>query len=180
MKLNDYLRNKLNSHFYELVKKDSCEICEICGSTENLHVHHVYPFKDMVEDTLNELNLEYKDTDEYSEIELRNIVEKLLGKHLYYSYQTLCFHCHIQDVHKKHREVEVSMYEDLLDKWLDRPLTTEDKKRLALELNWTDDRGRVMKWTGVKNALVESGYEVKNTQRRIEGKQTKVTIITKA
>lgn len=65
------------------------------------------------------------------------------------------------------------------DKWLNKPLTTGDKKELALELNWTDDKGRVMKWTGVKNALVESGYEVKDTQRRIEGKQTKVTIISK-
>ena len=30
------------------------------------------------------------------------------------------------------------------DKWLNKPLTTEDKKELALELNWTDDKGRVI------------------------------------
>ena len=69
---------------------------------------------------------------------------------------------------------------EINDKWLNKPLTTGDKKELALELNWTDDKGRVMKWTGVKNALVESGYEVKDTKRIVEGKQSRVTIITKA
>lgn len=75
MKLEIYLRNKISNHFNPLVIKDKCEIC---NSTENLEVHHLYRFRDMLKDTLNELSLEYKDTDDYTETELLNIKEKML------------------------------------------------------------------------------------------------------
>lgn len=65
------------------------------------------------------------------------------------------------------------------DKWLNIPLTTDMKKELVQELQLTDDRGRDMKWTGLKNMLEESGYKVKDTERKIEGKRARVSIITK-
>ena len=65
------------------------------------------------------------------------------------------------------------------DKWLNIPLTTAMKKELVQELQLTDDRGRDMKWTGLKNMLESSGYEVKDTQRRIDNKRVKVSVITK-
>lgn len=92
MKLELYLRNKIVKYFNPLVIKDKCEVC---GSIEALEVHHVYQFKDMLVDVLNELQLEYKDSDDYTELELLNIKEKMLGKHLNYKYMTLCKNCHL-------------------------------------------------------------------------------------
>ena len=65
------------------------------------------------------------------------------------------------------------------EKWLDIPLTTDMKKELVQELQLTGKYGRDMKWTGLKNMLKQSGYEVRDTQRRINDKRVKVSIITK-
>ena len=67
-----------------------------------------------------------------------------------------------------------------LDKcWLDKPLTTEDKKVLCEQLGLTDKFGRVLKWRCVSDELTKKGYEIKNTTLRIEGKRTRVSIINK-
>lgn len=55
MNLSLYLRGKVSQYFIPLVKKTSCEIC---GTTESLEVHHVYTFKNIVDDTLEEYGLE--------------------------------------------------------------------------------------------------------------------------
>ena len=36
--------------------------CEKCGKSKQLELHHVYRFYDMLKDTLEEFNLEYKDS----------------------------------------------------------------------------------------------------------------------
>ena len=68
---------------------------------------------------------------------------------------------------------------ELNKQWLNTPLTTDDKKRLCNELALTDRQGRILKWTKVKQELINKGYEIKDTQRRINNKQTKVSIINK-
>ena len=94
MDLSKYLRKDFRRYIVPLVKKNKCEVC---GSKTNLEIHHLYSFTIMLNDTLKELKLEYKDTDKYNDIELLNIREKMLGKHLRYKYQTLCKDCHIEE-----------------------------------------------------------------------------------
>jgi 5-methylcytosine-specific restriction endonuclease McrA len=98
MDLTKYLRDDFTTYIIPLVKKDRCEVC---NSGTNLEVHHVYPFSFMVDDTLKELGLENKDVDEYTDIELLNIREKMIGKHLRYKYQTLCRDCHNKETTKQ-------------------------------------------------------------------------------
>lgn len=97
MDLKLHLRNKLTTKLIPLVKKDKCEIC---GVTDNLEVHHVKLFSDILDETLEELGLEYKkDIEGYSYEELNLITNVILGKHLDIEYLTLCEYCH-SDIHK--------------------------------------------------------------------------------
>lgn len=53
------------------------------------------------------------------------------------------------------------------------------KTELCKEINLIDACGRLMKWTSIKTLLRKNQYEIKDVQRVIEGKKTKVSIITK-
>lgn len=57
--------------------------------------------------------------------------------------------------------------------WLDIPLTTQDKKDLI------DDIGYNKTWRALKPDLIELGYEIKDTRKRIDKKSTRVSIISK-
>lgn len=97
MKLELYLRNKLSSKIRPLFIKEQCEIC---GRGENLHLHHIHLFSEILKETLIELNLDYKDTLEYTDTELSNISNIILGKHVSLQYITVCNICH-RDEHKE-------------------------------------------------------------------------------
>ena len=159
--LNNYIRNRVWYKFVNLVKKD---ICEQCGGTENLQVHHIYPFVNMVEDTLVELGLERKSTDEYTELELKNIEEKVLGKHLFYEYQTLCVNCHMhKGIHKKKKEiVNFSIDENLLNKWLTKNIIVEN---IIIKNNIRDKNGRFISTPTLAKILKEYGYKLENKRR---------------
>ena len=80
------------------------------------------------------------------------------------------------------REDKAVVIKDLYNldgKWLNKPLTKEDKDALCEELNIFDSNGRLAKWTTVKNRLKEQGYTIEEKTMRIEGKRTKVSIINK-
>ena len=173
MKLTDYLRNKVSRKFNDLVKKDKCEIC---GSTEDLHVHHVYPFKDMINDTLEELGYELKEVEEYTELELLNIKEKILGKHLYYSYKTLCADCHLSKVHKKHKEVDFLIDEEILDKWITKEEVVE---RVIAKNNMRNKDGRNIGMRALPKALEERGYLIESKRKKVNNKKTTLYNITK-
>lgn len=82
----------------------------------------------------------------------------------------------------KNKENEIKI--TIADKWLDKPLTTQDKKELCKELNLVNQNGRALSWTSVKRILEFSGYKVTDTQIRlkldgvIKSKATKVSIVT--
>lgn len=62
---------------------------------------------------------------------------------------------------------------DLTTPFLNVPLFTEDKQRLAEQLNLRNKCGRLCKWTTIKRRLLEQGYSIQ------EGKQSKrFSIIT--
>ena len=90
--LEQFLRGKLSTNFVPLIKKDKCEIC---NSKDKLRLHHIKPFAIMLEETLVGLDLKYyKDKDNYTDIEIKNITNVMLGKHLDSYYLTLCKDCH--------------------------------------------------------------------------------------
>lgn len=63
--------------------------------------------------------------------------------------------------------------------YLDKPLTSVMKKEMCEALNVIGNNGMPIKWTGMKKRLIENKYTIKDTQIRIDGKATKVSIITK-
>ena len=97
MTIQEHLRSNLSTKLIPLIKKNKCEIC---SNDENLEVHHLTFFKDILDETLLELKLEYKDTKDYSSNELSLITNVVLGKHLNIEYLTLCEECHTK-IHSK-------------------------------------------------------------------------------
>lgn len=92
MKIEQYLRSKVGELFIPLVRKSECEKC---GTSENLEVHHVKQFIDMVYGALELLYIEYKpNKEDYSRFELETLTTMLLGIHIRNEYLTLCEECH--------------------------------------------------------------------------------------
>ena len=95
MRLEIYLRQRFHYKIRPLYIKKQCEYC---GTDKDLHLHHNNPsFKAIVEKTLVALNIEMKDSEQYSEQELDLIEKYFLGEHLYADYITLCEDCHIKE-----------------------------------------------------------------------------------
>lgn len=64
-------------------------------------------------------------------------------------------------------------------KWLNVPLTKEDKDNLCKELQFFNDYNRPLKRTTIKKTLKENGYTVKSVKPKIDGKQVNCDIIKK-
>lgn len=119
----------------------------------------------MIEDTLVELGLEeYKTIDNYTELELKNIEEKVLGKHLFYKYKTLCIHCHLGVIHRKHKHVKIdfSIEESLLNKWITRDVIIND---IIVKNNLRDNRNRLIGLPALEKILKKYGYDLKRKKK---------------
>lgn len=188
--LSEHLRSEIGNYFIPLVRKNKCEIC---GATENLEVHHIYQFVDMLNDVLNELNLEFKYVDEYTELELLNIEEKMLGKHLYYNYKTLCRNCHLKEslnIYRTHRgyRIKKPIYfsfesngetiideienfiipTELLNKWIRK----EDIEEYLKGCNCRDRKNRILTVNKFLNIIENNSvYQSESKCIRIEGKR---------
>lgn len=68
----------------------------------------------------------------------------------------------------------------LVKEVLGKELTASDKRELCNNLGIIKDDGRVMMWPGLSEILEANGYNVQNTTKRVNGKVTRLTIITKA
>lgn len=69
----------------------------------------------------------------------------------------------------------------LLDtKYLNTPLTAEDKEKLSIELNLVNKRNEVAKWVSIKKALIEEGYSIVDKTLTIDGKRRRVSIISES
>lgn len=171
MKLEQYLRNEINLHIRPLQIKNKCEVC---GCQENLHLHHNYPFFKIVDDVLAILNLEMKDTEEYTEQELYLIKSCVLAEHLKDNYKTLCQDCHIKEheENKQRRKMynqkyserkklerrkakeerlnqikveEINRRKQLLDSVVGVPLSTKQFRELAVELDFRNKERHTIK-----------------------------------
>ena len=198
MNLDLYLRGHVAAKIRPLFIQSKCEHC---NSTDDLHLHHVKPFVKMVDKVLNKLNLELKDSDDYTDQERYLIVSCVLSEHLNGEYLTLCPQCHhsVHELNKKRRaslsdeqklrlkQIRLEQKEklkqqhldelnqqrkELLDQHLNVKLSNEEFKALTEKLNFRRD-GRMLK--NPIDEIKQLGYEVIN--KRTKNKRYK--IITK-
>jgi len=92
MLLKSYVRNKFKKYVRPLLIKDKCECCE---ETVGLELHHLKSFSDLLDECLNRLGYTYyKYKNDYTNEELDNIVNWMIGVQMKIKYITLCEKCH--------------------------------------------------------------------------------------
>jgi Rad3-related DNA helicase len=66
-----------------------------------------------------------------------------------------------------------------IERFIDTPLTKEKKGELVQELNMINENGRQMKWTTIKNILIENGFKITSNKTKVDGKQIRFDVIEK-
>lgn len=61
--------------------------------------------------------------------------------------------------------------------YLERPLTAKDKRDLCKIVNVYGEMKSILKWTSIKQIVINSGYEVKDGTIRINKKRTRIDTI---
>ena len=176
------LRLDFNNYIRDNYIKDKCEIC---GSTENLHLHHVHKFSIQLKRALD--ILKYSDKENFNDEEIMILRYVMLGMQCKNNdYITLCDKCHTS--HHKKTSFKEGKYgknyvpenlDEIMSSYLSIPLTIDDKKELSDKLKLTNNHGRLLKWKGVKRFLIKNGYNIKDTKKTINSKRINVSIITK-
>lgn len=194
MKLEEYLRNQYSNYIRPLYIKS---YCESCGVNDNLELHHIKQFSEILKETLEELNISYYDdikayTD--NQIELINYV--MLGKQLKCNYLTLCSKCH-DDEHinnlirsfsspgikdrKYWHDLELTIQLD--NKYIGTKITTDIKNDMVyLYLHYMPQNYR--SWQQLKRLLEYNGHTVLNNKNgtfidKIPSKKDDINIIEK-
>jgi len=157
--------------------------CEVCGSKEDIQLHHVKRFVDLLNETLGELNLDNKSIKEYSGKELKLITNIMLGKQVKLSYINVCEECHnkihlvedggksgvgdgLEQYYKKLRSKKeyerVINQETVLEKLniylpnvVNLRLSESNKQELRDIINLKDTRGRSIKSIGTLNKYLK-------------------------
>lgn len=80
-------------------------------------------------------------------------------------------------VYRVAKKDEPDIYINLEEKYINRYLTAEDKRKLCLELDIKDKLGRVVMWTTIKGALEKQGYIIIDSQKVIDGKRLRTSRI---
>ena len=68
----------------------------------------------------------------------------------------------------------------LRDRYLNTPLTAEDKDELSIELNVINNKNEILKWTSIRKMLSQNGYIVEDRKLTIDGKRRRVSIISES
>lgn len=102
MNLRQYLRDEWSIYIRPLMVKEKCEWC---GCKEDLHLHHIDRFHNLLVETLEELHLQELEVEDYGEFELKQISNFMLAKQLKSEYKTLCKECHMK-LHSKEKFTE--------------------------------------------------------------------------
>ena len=195
MNLDLYLRTHVATKIRPLFIQSKCEHC---NSTDDLHLHHVKPFVKIVDKVLNKLNLELKDSDDYTDQERYLIVSCVLSEHLNGEYLTLCPQCH-HNVHEGNKKRRASLSDEqkqrlkqlrleqkeklkqqkldelnqqrkeLLDQHLDMKLSSKEFKCLAEKLNFKRNRKLVK---NPLNEIQDLGYTI--IKKTIKGYDYKI------
>lgn len=86
--IENHVRIKTSQYLRRFFIKDRCEVC---GTEDALHLHHVEPFVVMLHNTLSDLGYPYHNSkDRYTQTQLKNITNNMLGAQLQTYYLTLC------------------------------------------------------------------------------------------
>ena len=89
------LRAEFNNHIRPIKINSQCEFC---GSCDDLHLHHIDTFSNLLDETLEDLNINVY-SENFTDSEVENINNIMLGKQLRSKLATLCKNCH-KEVHK--------------------------------------------------------------------------------
>ena len=90
--MKSYIRVKVHNKIRPILIKNKCEIC---GEVEKLELHHVKPFSELLEECHKDLDINKKKyKSDYTDTEIENIVNWMLGIHLKTNCLTLCDKCH--------------------------------------------------------------------------------------
>jgi len=95
MLLKSYVRNKFKKYVRPLLIKDKCDKCSKSSEIVGLELHHSKPFSELLKECLHSLGYKcYKNKKNYTEIELQNITNWMIGVQMKIKYDTLCEECH--------------------------------------------------------------------------------------
>lgn len=83
-----------------------------------------------------------------------------------------------RDIKRQQNVIDEAM--EINPMYLDRPLTKADKDALCEELNILNCNNKLVKWKGLKPILENKGYIITEGSKRINGKVTKYSLITRA
>jgi hypothetical protein len=170
MELNAYLRVIVNNTVRPLFIKSQCDSC---GNNNDLHLHHIKLFSDIVNETLERLNLTYQDTNDYKDNDLQNIIDIVLGTHLQVKFLTLCDQCHKLThkdnwkhitVNSKHEEYyylqkkEKNIKREIYDKEVLLPFLINNKDKIYLSV-W--DRVQIID----KININQNGRQIRNIHK---------------
>lgn len=164
MTLEEYSRTKYYNYIRPLYIKNKCDICD---SEENLELHHVKQFSELLKDTLKDLNLSYKDFNLYSNTEIKNINNVMLGKQIKCKYKTLCSKCH-DYIHtnnlifsfKNNYKCDYRLLKIDLDYRYIGIILTPDIKREMVNLYMCNCSTRDRSWQKLKYAINNNNHKV--------------------
>lgn len=77
--------------------------CQICGKKKNLEVHHIIPFRVLLQQAAEYLNLNLNNHISFTEREVEMLREELLNRHKLKYGVTLCKECH-ENIDKYRRQ----------------------------------------------------------------------------
>lgn len=143
--LKNRCRLDFKVYLRDMLLKDRCELC---GTTENLILHHENSFSKMIDETINEVGME----------NIQLFRQVMLAKQIMEKNITLCEECH-KEIHKE-REKEEQGKAKQLELYLKQHcgevmLTLEDRKELIEKIHATDNRGRLLKSATALNTHLE-------------------------
>ena len=205
MTLKQFLRQDFNTKIRPFLIKPTCEVCG--SETEQLHVHHVTYFQDLLNETLAELQLEFHNEDyeqHYTENQLEMIRNIMLGKQMRIEYVTCCESCHLElhegsysrdeprewsekmvAIHKERKRVRELQekkrlrqeVEPYLESLVDVRLDKEGRSELVEKLDFKVNRRLVKSAKSINAILEEMGIHYEITTKKVGRQKTTVWIV---
>lgn len=92
MNIDAYIRSKTSQYLRDLIIKDKCEVCD---KDSDLELHHIKAFAVIMNECFESLGYDrHEDIESYTDTQLINITNWMLGAQLQSTYSTLCQTCH--------------------------------------------------------------------------------------
>lgn len=168
MKLEQYLRSQYYNYIRSLFIKNECDIC---NDIDNLELHHIPQFSELLKEALDILDLNYKqDVENYTKEELIKINLVLLGLQVKCKYLTLCEPCH-NNIHendllftfsnrtKADAEAYKTFKYDVSNKYINKRLDNNDKTIIVSDIAEKYNYPlRLLSWQKVKEILINNNY----------------------